>query len=276
MDPTASRAIDEMERFGIDQSVILVVDWGYKYGPGEDSVTPVEEFNRITLENCKRHPGKLYAMAGFDPRRPAATRLFEQAVTEWGAVGLKVYPPTGFQPNEEMMFPLYQKALDLDVPVLIHTGWAPNTRWAWPEWVEEVAIKFPKLRILMGHTNVQTPYESGSHWRGLNCAWRKPNVYLDLCGFPVNGAITDRNLPDFLHFLRIALDKVGPRNICWGTDLPGAGMGWRQQELLTWVDIAKNLPAWGEKFGERFTEDERDGICFKASEHVLSNVFGKE
>src|SRR4051794_27387320 len=55
MEPTGAGAIEEMEYYGIDVSIILALDYGMAYG--EDSVTPVEEFNRITLEVAKKYPG---------------------------------------------------------------------------------------------------------------------------------------------------------------------------------------------------------------------------
>ena len=115
---------------------------GARLRPHRGQPAPAEEINRLAQEVCKENPGKLWAMASYDPRRPRAVALFEQAVKEWGAVGLKVYPPNGYQANDERCFPLYEKAIELDVPVLIHTG---GNIWAWPEWVELVARRYPEL-----------------------------------------------------------------------------------------------------------------------------------
>lgn len=281
MESSGDGAVKEMEHYGIDVSIILALDWGYAYGPEEDSTTPVEEFNRLTMEACKKHPGKLYAMAGIDPRRPRAVAMFEDMVVNHGAVGLKVYPPCGFQPNDPICFPMYKKAIELDVPVLIHTGGTGiptgRSRWTWPEWVEEVGVEFPELRILMGHTNLQTPFETGAYWRGLTAAQAQKNIYLDLCDWQGLGAVDDENIPQLLKVIRIFLNRVGPERILWGTDLPQTGVGRKGiHENEVWVDIFKNLPEWGEKHGIRFTEDERDGICFRGAEKVFSNIFGKK
>jgi predicted TIM-barrel fold metal-dependent hydrolase len=276
MDPTCDGAMQEQEKYGIDVGIIQTLDWGLAYGPEEDAPVPVEEFNRITLRNAAKYKGRLYAMAGIDPRRPRAVKLFEEMVVEHGAVGLKVYPPCGFQPNDEICWPMYKKAIELDVPVLIHTGGAgksSRTRWTWPEWVEEVAVMFPELRVVMGHTNLQGPFETGAYWRGLTAARSKPNIYLDLCDWQVLGAVKDENIPELLRVMRVFLDTVGPYRIVWGTDLPQTGVGRRRQhETQLWTDIFKNLPEWGDKYGIRFTEEERDGICHLAAMRCFSNI----
>jgi predicted TIM-barrel fold metal-dependent hydrolase len=276
MDPTRDGADQEMRQYGIDVSIIQTLDWGMAYGPEEDSPMPVADFNRITLAATKKYPGRIFAMAGIDPRRPQAVKLFEEMVVEHGAVGLKVYPPCGFQPNDPVCFPMYRKAIELNVPVLIHTGGAgktSRTRWTWPEWVEEVAVEFPDLRIMMGHTNLQSRFETGAFWRGLTAARNKRNIWLDLCDWQVLGAVKDENIPELLRVMRVFLDDVGPGRIVWGTDLPQTGVGRRRQhETQVWTDIFKNLREWGDKYGIRFTQEEEEGIAFRAAMKCFRNI----
>lgn len=277
MDPTGDGAIAEMEHYGIDVSIILALDYGLANGPGQDSPTPVEEFNRITMEACKKYPGKLYAMCGFDPRRPNAVQMFDTAVREWGAVGLKVYPPNGFAPDDKVAYPMYEKAAELDVPILIHTGGRDEAvQKSWPHGVAKVASDFPNLRILMGHVNLQSPFSTEAYWEGLKAATPHSNIYLDICDWQVLGAVEEGNIPKLLSVMREFLDKVGPERICWGTDLPQTGVNSMQRrQTETWADIFKNLPEWGDKHGIKFTEDERDGIAFRAAEACFSNIFKK-
>ncbi len=270
MDPTGRVAIEEMDYYGIDASIIMVLDWGLAYGPEEDNQLPAEEFNRLAQEVVQQHAGKLWAMASYDPRRPRAVSLFEQAVKEWGAVGLKVYPPNGYQANDERCFPLYEKAIELDVPVLIHTG---GNVWAWPEWVELVARRYPDLRIIMGHTNLQAPFETQAYWQGLMSGSRHRNIWLDLCDWQALGAVKEENLPELARVIRVFLDSVGPERIVWGTDLPQAGVGSRARaQTMAWADFFRNLPESGAKYGVRFTEEERDGICHGAAKAAFSNI----
>ena len=268
MDGTGTYAMEEMEHYGIDFANVLCLDWGMAYGPAEDNQVNVEEFHRKTAEAVARYPGRMSWFAGVDPRRPRSVAIFEDMVKNHGAVGLKVYPPNGYQANDERCFPMYEKAIELDVPVLIHTG---GNIWAWPEWVELVARRYPDLRIMMGHVNLQFPFETGAYWRGLMAARGKRNVWLDICDWQVLGAVSDENLPQLMKVLRVFFDTMGHERIVWGTDLPMVGS--RARSLTErWVDLAKNLPEWGAKYGVSFTEEERDGLCNGAARLVMSNV----
>lgn len=270
MESTGAGAVAEMEHYGIDHSVIQTLDWGLAYGPEEDNQLPVEEFHRLTYEAAARHPGKLWAMCGVDPRRPRAVAFFEDCVKNQGAVGLKVYPPNGYQANDERCFPMYEKAIELDVPALIHTG---GNIWTWAEWVELVARRYPDLRIIMGHANLSGPFETGTYWRGLIAASGKRNVWLDLTDWQVTGAVDEGNIPQLLRVIRVFLDRMGPGRIVWGTDLPQAGVGSRARgRTEVWTDIVTNLPDWGARHGIDFTEEERDGLCFGAAEEAFRNV----
>lgn len=270
METSGTGAVEEMAHYGIDHSIILCLDWGMAYGPEEDNQLDVEEFHRLTAEACERYPGKLNWFAGVDPRRPRAVAIFEDMVKNHGAVGLKVYPPNGYQANDERVFPMYEKAIELDVPVLIHTG---GNIWADPMWVEHVARKYPDLRIMMGHVNLQFPFETGLYWQGLQSARGKDNIWLDLCDWQALGAVKDENIPQLLKVIRIFMDVMGSDRIVWGTDLPQAGVGGKARaETEIWTDIAKNLPEWGAKYDIHFTPQERDDLCHGAAMKVLSNV----
>jgi uncharacterized protein len=270
MEETGAGAIAEMEHYGIDHSIMLALDWGMAYGPEEDNQLDVETWHKKTAEAAARYPDKLKWFAGVDPRRPRAVAIFEEMVKEHGAVGLKVYPPNGYQANDEACFPMYEKAIELDVPVLIHTG---GNIWADPMWVELVARKYPDLRIIMGHVNLQFPFETGLYWQGLQAARGKRNIWLDICDWQVLGAVKDENLPQLMKVIRVFMDTMGNDRVVWGTDLPQTGVGGKARtQTEIWTDIAKNLPEWGKKYDVHFTPEDRDGLCHVAAEQALSNV----
>lgn len=117
---------------------------------------------------------------GFMSANPKWTNHFEEAerCRELGLVGVKLGP------NYQDFDPLSQPALDLyaycerhALPILFHEGASPRAaplRYAYPLVTDEVAIRFPELRIVMVHL--------GHPWgRGTVVTIRKhPHVYADV------------------------------------------------------------------------------------------------
>ena len=108
--------------------------------------TPIEEVNRLTGEMVRRHPGRLYFNCGVDPRRKNALAIVEKAAKEWGAVGLKLHPATGWYPNDREVYPIYRKCVELGLYVDFHTGpmYPPmKSKYSHPIHLDEVAAIFP-------------------------------------------------------------------------------------------------------------------------------------
>ncbi len=114
------------------------------------------------------------------------------------------------------MFPIYQKASDLDIPVVVHTGYTvthagPNSYAAlmqqYPLYLEEVAATFPDLPIVMAH--FANPWAEDA----IQLMRKYDNVYADTAygAFPfswkVNALVWSKNFG--------VLDKV-----LFGSDYP--------------------------------------------------------
>ena len=56
-----------MDEAGIDKSIILPID--YLMGSGVGVITPLEEKHRMYAKAVERHPDRLTAFAGIDPRK---------------------------------------------------------------------------------------------------------------------------------------------------------------------------------------------------------------
>ena len=56
-------------------------------------------------------------------------------------------------PNDKRVFPPYEKCMELDIPVFLMTGpvAGPNLEYTNPVYIEDVAGKFPTLKIIAGH-----------------------------------------------------------------------------------------------------------------------------
>ena len=109
----------------------------------------------------------------------AAVRELEHAVRELGLRGLNIQ---GFEHklpiNDKLLYPLYAKCVELDIPVNIHCGanFSTTTRadFGHPAALDEVLVHFPELRVCA----------SPPGWPWVNdllaVAWRHPNLWIGI------------------------------------------------------------------------------------------------
>jgi hypothetical protein len=159
----------------------------------------------------REHPGRLAAFAGVNPvEGKKAVEELERCVKELGFKGCGEF---GYMDLlDERCFPIYKKCIELDVPILIHTGFTSPTcplKYGSPVPLDEVAMLYPDLTIIAAHCGFPWFLELAS------VLARRPNVYVDvsLLGVPL--------LPDMLRQQIIfAFLGLGVRRILFGTDLP--------------------------------------------------------
>ncbi len=108
----------------------------------------------------------------------------ERLVKEYDFKGIKVYPTyQQHYTNDPRMYPLYSKAQEIGLPVMVHTGSSvfkgARIKYGDPLLLDDVAIDFPELNILMAHSGRPFWYEQ-AFWM----ARRHANVYLEVSGLP--------------------------------------------------------------------------------------------
>ena len=136
-------------------------------------------------------------------------QALERAVNDLGCRGLKLYPSYQFFfPNDAMLYPLYAAAERLGIPVTFHTGSSrfpgSRIRYADPLYLDDVAVDFPSLVIILAHAGRPFWYD-----RAAGLAQLHRNVYLDLSGLPPT------NLPRYFPDLARLTDKM-----LFGSDWP--------------------------------------------------------
>jgi len=124
-DEDGSRLIKEMNRAGIDKAILLPLDFWLKYPKTEFEGISIKEKNEIYGNVVETYPDKFKTYFGVDPRRKDARDLLELAMKKWQPVGLKIHPTAGFYPDDPLCYPLYELAIDYDLPILIHSGQEP-------------------------------------------------------------------------------------------------------------------------------------------------------
>lgn len=113
----------------------------------------------VKKEFIDAFPGRFTAVGGIHPRygQQAAVEMVISA-HENGFPGCKFHTPTSGYPNNPDMYPAYEKMAELGMHLQVHTGVEelPGTRAKYqdPVYLDDVAMDFPKLRILQLHCGV--------------------------------------------------------------------------------------------------------------------------
>jgi predicted TIM-barrel fold metal-dependent hydrolase len=171
------RAIDTM-------AVIFSVD-------AETETGDLPDPNDYVAETVAAYPDVLMGFASVDPRKgDTAVIELDRAVTDLGLRGLKLHPiHQAFFPDDPAFTPLFSKAEDLGIPVLMHSGYAAagaNTpggggfelAYSRPiPHVDSLAARHPGLAIIMAHPAWPWIQEQ------VAVALHKPNVFIDLSGW---------------------------------------------------------------------------------------------
>ena len=170
--------VEEMDAAGIDRAVLIVPDLTFAL---PDCPLSIAEQLEAVAEIRVRHAGRFEAFAGVDPRwGDDGLALFERALREQGFRGMKVYPPCGFRPDDQRLYPYYELCASLAAPVMVHLGGTSHRlefEPARPIHIDQAARDFPSLPFLLAHAGTTYPEESV-----LLAAFR-PNVFLEVSGF---------------------------------------------------------------------------------------------
>ena len=175
--------------------------------------------NAYVAEIARSHPEQFIGFATVDPwAGKSAVRELECAVAELGLKGLKLHPiHQAFFPNDRRFYPLYEKCVELGIPVLSHTGFAAagigmpgggglKLKYSAPiPGIDDVAADFPDLTVIMAHPSWPWVEEQ------IAVALHKPNVFLDLSGW------APRYIPEVL--LREANSRLRDK-VLFGSDFP--------------------------------------------------------
>jgi uncharacterized protein len=209
-DPDGSLLLNQMKEAGIDKCVILPLDWEKICGKAEKDII---EQNRVYAELSNKYPDKIISFFSINPERANAVKSFQTAVTEWGMKGLKLYPPTGFYPDDPLCTPFYEICCEYDLPVVFHGAGSPmsDTQFCHPDGFKRLADTFPELKIVIAHSG-------GTEWfkEAASLYRKRENIFMDISGFQ---GVRDTDI--FKNFLKQLYDLAESfERIMFGTDNP--------------------------------------------------------
>ncbi len=190
--------------------------------------------NEYVAEYCRSDPGKLIAFACVDPHDHDALVELKECVGNLGMRGLKTSPIyQGYAPMDERMLPIYRFCEDNGVPILTHHGTTFPRRalvkWAHPQQLEQVALAFPELRIIIAHLGHPWEVETISMMR------KHPHIYSDVSGLFYR--------PWQLYNSLMLCKEYGVWNkLIFGTDYPVTTFGEAVTGLRKMADYAAKMP----------------------------------
>ena len=212
----------KMDESSIDKACLVAMDMTSQYGV---VMVTNEDVSRLAAA----HPDRFIPFASVDPNlgRVAVDQL-EHAVKDLGCHGLKLCPPVQqFDFSSPRFHPLWEKALELDIVVWTHVSHQlahpfSDARLGHPMLIEPVAIKYPDLRLVLGHCGF--PWS----WEVWSLAVRHTNVYVDISVYTKL----------YNHFPWDAYSKYGAESkVLFSTDYPGHT--WKETlDALDSVDIS--------------------------------------
>jgi uncharacterized protein len=111
--------------------------------------------NEFVAGYAAQHPDKVIGFGAVDPCVDDVTRTLEEIV-ELGLRGVKLGPIyQNIHPTDERMLPVYEFCQAHRLPIMIHQGTTfvrtGPLKYALPILLEDVAVQFPELRMVIAH-----------------------------------------------------------------------------------------------------------------------------
>jgi predicted TIM-barrel fold metal-dependent hydrolase len=145
--------------------------------------------NDEIAEVAAANPDVLIPFGSVDPHREDAVDEVRRLIAEHDLRGFKFHPNIqAFFPNDEAFYPLYEAIQEAGVPALFHTGHSGigtglpggggiRLKYSNPIYVDDVAVDFPDLKIVLAHPSF--PWQD----EAISVALHKRQVYIDLSGW---------------------------------------------------------------------------------------------
>lgn len=160
-DPIA--LLREMDAYGVDKAVVCPTDRYLAVANAEG--------NDYVAEAVAKAGGRLIGFGCASPWYGEASVKEIRRIREMGLCGVKFHSfYQGFMLSDHMADPLMKECAALHLPVLVHTG-TPIS--AMPFQAREIALRFPKLTLIMAHMGFS------DFWYDAAIAADLPNIYLE-------------------------------------------------------------------------------------------------
>jgi len=227
--PSLEQVLKDMDEANIDYIVIISY-------PCREVWHTKEDFAVNTIKFLKDYGDRFSVIGGIEPNKLTIeeARYWIEKQYEEGVAGFKLHPvhmyvkPNDYRPEEKglkQLELLYEFAQDHGLPVIIHTGTSmfnkARNKYADPIYVDDVAVDFPKLKIVMAHMGrpnyVQTAFQ---------LVRIRKNIYAEISSIP------PKKLLDYLP----RIEEISYKTI-YGSDYGGPGVKGIKENLEEFLAI---------------------------------------
>jgi len=190
---SAEAVLRVMDSSGIDRAILLPTASTGRYITAQQMKMEVD-----------KSPDRLIGFFSSDVKAKNAVDLFTEAVTRYGAKGMKIHPVYAAcaADDEKWVYPLLERAGELNVPVMFHSGEAP---YATPWQIGLAAMDFPKTIIILEHMGFDAMCFTDA---AIKMARKCENIILGTTGVMYEFPITK------------AVNAIGDDRIVYGGEIP--------------------------------------------------------
>ncbi|MBE6516647.1 MAG: amidohydrolase [Thermoplasmata archaeon] len=192
----------------LDYAVVLATDFSLV---NEGRMTN-DEYMQWLYDQCQVDD-RLLLFTGVDANHKDAIEKIERYYDSYEPVGMKVYPASGFYPNDPKYEQYWSKIEELGLPVTVHAGMALaplDEKYCHPNYLSAVAERHPDLKIIVAHLGGKF------HDELIPLMQEYENVYTDCSAL-------QGWMPDGKDTIRQRLDEVTslfPDRVVFGSDFP--------------------------------------------------------
>jgi len=121
-----------------------------------------EDVNEFISDFCKENPKRLIPFGSINPQiRTGQESRIDELLGKLKIRGIKIHPshqtvyPNDYLNGNESLAYLYKKCESEGIPIMFHTGTSifvgARNRYADPIYADDVAVDFPRLKIILAH-----------------------------------------------------------------------------------------------------------------------------
>jgi len=212
-----------MDSIGLERAVLI----NYV---APDTMGFTHEVNAWVTNYCKESPKRLIPCGSVHPKHSLNVQKDMDEIVRLGIRLIKIHPPhqliyaNDYLNGVKELETIYRAAEANGIPVMVHTGTsifpAARNKYGDPMHLDDVAMDFPRLKILMAHGG--RPIWMSTAFFLLR---RHRNLYLDISGIPPRMLLS--------YFPKLA--EISAKTL-FGTDWPSPGI----------PDIRKNIDQFQE------------------------------